>query len=106
MIDAILESPGALLAGLAILGLGYLIKYREWTVLIAGYDESTDLPRPVAADIVGSLAIRIGIATALFGVLAAVVSVPEAIAAAFLAIVVFGVARAIYRLQTYRPAPA
>lgn len=104
MIEAVAESPTALLAGLGIVVLGYLIKYREWTVLIAGYDTSSDVPRTVAADIVGNLAIRVGVATAAFGVLAALVSIPEAVAVVFVAVVGLGAVRAIYRLRTYRPA--
>lgn len=106
MFGAILESPEALLAGLGILILGYLIKYREWMFLIAGYDASTEVPKLVAASIVGNLAIRVGIATMLFGVFTAGTSIPEAIAFAFAVIVLFAATRAIYRLQTYQAAPA
>lgn len=106
MIEAILESPEALLAGFGIALLGYLIKYREWTFLIAGYDASTEVPKSVAASIVGNLAIRVGIATMLFGVFAAVTSIPQAIAFAFSVLILVAVARAIYRLQTYQAAPA
>lgn len=104
MIGSVMESPEALLAGLGIVVLGYLIRYRERTVLIAGYDASSEVPKSVAANIVGNLAIRVGVATAVFGVLAAVTSIPEAIVAGFVAIVVLGTARSIYRLQTYQPA--
>ncbi|AHG02271.1 hypothetical protein HALLA_20430 (plasmid) [Halostagnicola larsenii XH-48] len=106
MIEAILESPEALLAGLGIFILGYVIKYREWSFLIAGYDASTEVSKSVAASVVGNLAIRVGIATMLFGVFAAGSSIPEAVAFAFAAFVLLAAARAIYRLQTYQTAPA
>lgn len=106
MIEAVLQSPEALLAGFAILILGYLIKYQEWTFLIAGYDASTEVPKSLAANIVGNLAIRVGVATMLFGVFAAVTSIPQAVAFAFAALIFLTVARAIYRLQTYQASPA
>ncbi|WP_276255518.1 hypothetical protein [Halomontanus rarus] len=104
MIDSVIESPEALLAGVGIVVLGYLIKYREWTFLIAGYDASSKVPQSVAANIVGNLAIRVGVATSVFGVVAAVASIPEAIVFAFVAIIALGATREIYRLQTYQPA--
>lgn len=104
MIGSVVESPGALLAGLGIVVLGYLIKYREWTVLVASYDASSDVPKTVAADVVGGMAIRVGVATAVFGVIAAVVSIPEVAVLAFAVVVGFGAVRAVYRLRTYQPA--
>ncbi|MBZ6495987.1 DUF3784 domain-containing protein [Natrinema longum] len=105
MIESLAESPETVLVGLGTVLLGYLIKYREWTFLIAGYDTSTDVPKGVAANIVGNLAIRVGVATIAFGLVAAGRSVPEAVALAFAAIVLLGAGRTIYRLQTYQKTP-
>ncbi|WP_248896257.1 hypothetical protein [Haloplanus halobius] len=45
-------------AGVLLLILGSLIRFREWTVPIAGYDETSPVPAAVAADAVGSTVLR------------------------------------------------
>lgn len=103
MIEGLIGSPEGLLIGIVTLLLGYLIKYQEWTFLIAGYDDSSRVPKHVAADIVENFAIRVGIAVASFGAIVAVASVPEAIILACVAIIVLGTPRVIYRLHTLSP---
>lgn len=91
----------AVLVGIVVLITGYLIKYREWTFLIAGYDTSVDVPPAVAGDIVGSFTIRAGVAVVALGVITAVVTLSDLLVLILTGILVIGVIRVIYRLRTY-----
>jgi len=92
---------GALLAA-----LGALIKFRQWTFLVAGYDRSSSVPKEVVADVVGSTVLRIGLAAIGLGVAFTLVDAPSYVATLFEAVVVFAVARLLYRLRTYSPSNA
>ena len=51
-----ISEPSAVVGGFGVggvlLAFTYLIKIREWTFLIAGYDGSVNLPQKIAATIV------------------------------------------------------
>ena len=90
-------------AGALVIALGYLIRYREWTFLIAGYDDTSPVPSDVAANIVGNTVLRIGIAALVIGITFAVTDPPAILSGIFAAVVVLAVARLLYRLNTYSP---
>lgn len=98
--------PGSvewLASGAVLVALGALIRFGGWTFLIAGYDESSPVPKEVAASMVGSTVLRLGIAVVAFGVLAAVSALPEYAGAALGAVVLLAVGQLLYRLNTYTP---
>ncbi|SDF75266.1 hypothetical protein [Halorientalis regularis] len=90
-------------AGALLLALGYLIRFREWTFLLAGYDETSPVPSDVAASVAGNTVLRIGVAALVVGGAYAVADPPAALSTVFAAVVVLDVARLIYRLNTYSP---
>ena len=90
-------------AGALLLVLGYLIRFREWTFLLAGYDETSPVPAEVAANVAGNTVLRIGVAALVVGGAYAVANPPAYLSGIFAAIVVLDVARLIYRLNTYSP---
>ncbi|WP_253736666.1 DUF3784 domain-containing protein [Halohasta salina] len=94
------EAIGAFGTGGVVLIIGYLIKFRHWTFLIAGYDQSLSIPEDVAADIAGSSILRIGIATVAWGVVEAVTTPPNYLGLLFAAAVIGAVGRLVYRLNT------
>jgi hypothetical protein len=93
---------GYLGAGALLLVLGYLIRFREWTFLIAGYDATAEVPSSVAASITGNTVLRIGIAAVVVG-LAFAVTDPPALTSTIYTVVVLAVVRLLYRLNTYTP---
>jgi len=95
-----------LATGAFVAALGALIRFRNWTFLVAGYDDSTDVPEDVVASVVGNMALRVGIAVAAFGVVASYVDPPTYLALVVGVAVVAEAARAVYRLNTYAPANA
>ncbi|SEO24444.1 hypothetical protein SAMN05216388_101012 [Halorientalis persicus] len=86
-----------------LLVLGYLIRFREWTFLLAGYDETSPVPSAVAANVAGNTVLRIGVAALVVGGAYAVTNPPASLSGLFAAVVVLDVARLIYRLNTYSP---
>jgi hypothetical protein len=98
--------PGAvewLASGAVLVALGALIRFGGWTFLIAGYDESSPVPKHVAASLVGNTVLRLGAAVFAFGVLAAVTTLPEYAGAVLGVAIVLAVVRMLYRLNTYTP---
>jgi putative flippase GtrA len=91
-------------AGLVLLIVGVLIKFRGWTFLLAGYDETSPVPDEVVADVAGNTILRIGLAAIVLGVLIVITNVPSYLPTAFGGIIVLAVVRMIYRLRTYSPA--
>jgi len=94
------EAIGAVGTGGVVLIIGYLIKYRHWTFLIAGYDQSRSVPDDVVAEIAGSSVLRIGIATVAWGVIEVVTTPPDYLGLLFAAAVIGAVGRLVYRLNT------
>lgn len=83
---------------------GVLIKFRGWTFLLAGYDETAPIPDDVVANVAGNTVLRIGIAALVLGALVTVTEIPSRLPLVFGVIVFLDVARLIYRLNTYTPA--
>jgi len=85
---------------------GYLVKFRQWTFLLSGYDRTSPVPDDVIADIAGNTVLRIGLAAIGLGAVVAVADPPAYLSTVFGAAVLFAVVRLLYRLRTYNPAEA
>ncbi len=94
-------------SGGLLVALGYLIRFRGWTFLIAGYDDSVDIPADLAANATGNTMLRIGLGTVALGILEAVSDPPEVVWLVYIVAVTVDTARLVYRLNTYeaRAAP-
>jgi len=90
-------------AGAFLLVLGYLIRFREWTFLLAGYDETSPVPSEVAASVAGNTVLRLGLAAVVVGGAFAVADPPAYLSGVFAALVVLEIGRLLYRLNTYSP---
>ncbi|OYR76337.1 hypothetical protein DJ84_22375 [Halorubrum ezzemoulense] len=99
-------SSGAL-EWLAVGGLltiaGVLIKFRGWTFLLAGYDETGEIPDSAVRDIAGNTVLRVCLAVFVFGVLTSVTNPPsylDVLIGAGIGLAVLGM---IFRLNTWSP---
>ena len=92
-----------LAAGALLVVLGALIKFRGWTFLLAGYDQTSEVPDEVVSDVAGNTVLRIGLATVAFGVIFSVSSPPSYLGVVFEVVVVLAVLRLLYRIRTYTP---
>lgn len=90
-------------AGLVLLTAGALIKFRGWTFLLAGYDETSPVPDEVVADIAGNTILRIGIAAIALGILIITIDIPSYLPVVFGGLIFLAVVRMIYRIRTYTP---
>jgi len=88
--------------GLLIIA-GVLIKFRGWTGLIAGYDETSTVPDDVVQDAVGNTVLRVGIAVFVFGILVSVMTLPSYLGLLVGAVIVLDVLRLVYRVNTWSP---
>lgn len=86
--------------GATILVVGYLIRFREWTFLVAGYDPGAGVDPEYVARVVGNTVIRVGLATLAVGVVAAFGVTSPFVWAAFAVAVAIAVARTVYRVRT------
>lgn len=102
MITPLTVGEGWFAVGGLFLVLAYLIKVREWTFLIAGYDETVNIPRGLAANVVGNFILRVGIAAVVIGVVGTVMEISN-LGLIFAAVVIIDLIRVIYRLNTYVP---
>lgn len=92
-----------LAVGAVLAAVGALIKFRQWTFLIAGYDRTSPVPEEAVADIAGNTVLRIGLAAVAVGAVFAFADPPSYLGAVFGVVVVLAVARLVYRLNTYAP---
>jgi hypothetical protein len=102
-------SSGALswlAAGLFLLILGVLIRFRGWLFLLAGYDESSSVPDDVVQVIAGNTVLRVSIAALVVGVLMSVMNPPSYLGVLVGIAIVLDVLRMIYRLNTWTPQAA
>jgi hypothetical protein len=97
---------GWLGAGALLVVMGALIKYRGWTFLVAGYDETASIPDDVVANVAGNTVLRIGIAVVVVGVVNVVTSPPSYLSLLVAGGIVLATARLVYRLNTYTPPAA
>lgn len=88
-------------SGGVLLLFGYLIRVRGWAFLVAGYDDSVDVPEDVAANMVGNACLRIGIATVAIGGLQSVRDPTVLLWTIYGVAVVLASARLVYRFYTY-----
>jgi hypothetical protein len=90
--------------GGVLLAFAYLIKIREWTFLIAGYDGSVTVPQKIAATIVGNFLGRVGVASFVIGIITAIPSSnigTGGLSLVFAVVVAIDSMRVVYRLNTY-----
>lgn len=92
--------------GLLLLILGVLIRFRGWTFLLAGYDESSSIPDDVVQVIAGNTVLRVSIAALAVGVLMSVMNPPSYLTVLVGIVIVLDVLRMIYRLNTWSPQAA
>jgi len=95
-----------LATGALLLVLGALVKFKQWAFLIAGYDESSPVPKEVASNLVGNTVLRLGVALLVVGGIASLTTLPEYMSTIITVVVVLAVVRLLYRLNTYTPAEA
>lgn len=100
MIDVSADALEWLAVGTLLTIAGALIKFRGWTFLLAGYDETAAVPDDVVRNIAGSTILRIGLAVFAFGVLVSVTNPPSYLGMLVGAAIVLAVLRMIYRVNT------
>jgi hypothetical protein len=104
MISELSATGSWFVVGGVLLVFAYLVRVREWTFLIAGYDDSVDVPREIAASIVGNLLARVGVASFLVGITAAMTTGGldvTNLSFVFAVVVTIDSLRAVYKLNTY-----
>jgi hypothetical protein len=92
--------------GVLLVAIGALIKYRGWTFLLAGYDETAAIPDDVVANVAGNTVLRIGIVALVVGVIYVVTSPPSYFWLLVTGVIVIDTARLVYRVNTYTPSAA
>lgn len=90
-----------LVVGIGVLVLGYLIKFRGWTFLLAGYDPSAVTEEEALADLAGGTILRIGLAVIVFGGISAAGLTTPIIEGVFAIVIILAVAQLIYRSRAY-----
>ncbi|WP_436931396.1 hypothetical protein [Halosimplex halobium] len=106
MVPSSSPAVGTAAVGVVALVVGALVRYRGWTFLVAGYDETSPIPEDVVAEMAGSTVLRVGVATVALGVVEAVTTPPDYLGTIFGLAVAVAVARLVYRLNTYAPGAA
>lgn len=96
-----LSGEAAIAAGVGVgtVFVGYLIRFRGWTFLVAGYDRTVGVDDELVADVVGSMVLRVGLATLAVAALAAFGSLTDLVELVFVAAVLLEVGRTVYRLN-------
>jgi hypothetical protein len=90
-----------IVVGVGILILGYLIKFRGWTFLLAGYDPDAITDEDAVADLAGGTIMRISIAVIVFGAITATGTTTPVLETIFGVVILVAVARLIYRMRKY-----
>lgn len=80
---------------------GALIKFRGWTFLLAGYDESSSIPDDVVQNVAGNTILRIGIAVLAVGVLESTMRPPPSLGVLVGTAIALDVLRMVYRVNTW-----
>lgn len=91
----------AILSGIGVLVLGYLIKFHGWTFLLAGYDPNAVTDEEALVNLAGGTVMRIGVAVIAFGALSAAELTTPIIAGIFAAVILIATVRLIYRTRKY-----
>ncbi|EMA46761.1 DUF3784 domain-containing protein [Halococcus saccharolyticus] len=102
----VLPESGALtvLVGLGVLVLGYLIKFRGWTFLLAGYDPNAVTDEAALADLAGGTIIRIGLTVVVFGIVTAVGATSSLLDTVFAIAILVAAVRLVYRVRKHTTA--
>ncbi len=87
-------------AGLLLL-VGYLIRFRGWVSLVAGYDPESDVPPEFAGRVVGNAVLRVGVGTGIVGAGVASGTASSLLWVLYVLGVLVETGRAVYRLNTY-----
>lgn len=90
-----------ILVGVGVLFLGYLIKFRGWTFLLAGYDPNTVTDEDALADLAGGTLLRISIVIIVFGGLTAAGLTAPILEPIIAVVIIIAVLRLIYRSRRY-----
>lgn len=105
-----IELSSSALEWLAVGGLltfaGALIKFRGWTFLLAGYDQTASVPDSVVQNVAGNTVLRIGIALIVVGIIGSVTDLPSYLDVLLGAAILLEVLRLLYRLHTWSPKAA
>jgi len=100
----LLDLHGAVYIGSLCVVLGFCMAVFNWTFLIAGYDDSTEIPATVAGRMVGGFMMLIGTVTASYGVILTRYGPPDWIGLLLALFVLAVTGQLIYRLNTYERA--
>jgi hypothetical protein len=92
-----------LVAGGLLTVLGALIRFRGWTFLLVGYDETSRVPDDVAQQVAGNTVLRVGIAVFAFGLFTTVTNPPAFLGSILGSVILVAVLRLLYRLNTWAP---
>ncbi|SFH06319.1 hypothetical protein SAMN04488063_0058 [Halopelagius inordinatus] len=102
-----MELPSEALEWLAVGCLltvaGALIKFRGWTFLLAGYDETAPVPESVVRNVTGNTLLRVGIAVFVVGIVESVTNPPSYLGVVVGVAIALEVARLLYRLNARSP---
>jgi hypothetical protein len=85
---------------------GALIRFRGWTFLLAGYDESSSVPDNMVQNVAGNTVLRVGIAVFVVGILESLTTAPSDLGVLVGIVIVLDVLRLLYRLNTWSPQAA
>ncbi|QLH76213.1 DUF3784 domain-containing protein [Halosimplex rubrum] len=103
MAPALPNGAESIAIGGALAAVGYLIAVRGWTFLVAGFDRTSAADPEAVGDIVGNAVIRVGVALAVVGALAAAGRAPDLLYTALAAVILLVVARTLYRVNVVVP---
>jgi len=94
-------SPETTYLGSVFVVFGYLLAVHEWAFLVAGYDDSSGIPREVVTDMVGRFALLVGLATIGFGAILRGSGAFDRYGPVFAVIVFLATFGLIYRLNAH-----
>jgi hypothetical protein len=92
-----------LVVGSLLAFAGALIKFRGWTFLLAGHDETAAIPERVVQNVAGNTVLRIGIVVFLVGIVESVTNPPPYLDVLVEVGIALMVLRMLYRLYTWSP---
>lgn len=95
------SSVVTVLIGIGILVAGYLIKFRGWTFLLAGYDPNAVTDEEALADLAGETILHIGLAVIAFGGAVAAELTRPVVEGIFAVAILIAAGRLIYRARAY-----
>ncbi|MFC7141178.1 hypothetical protein ACFQMA_15240 [Halosimplex aquaticum] len=103
MTPALSNGAVSIATGVALVVVGYLVRFHGWTFLIAGFDRTSAADPDAVGDVVGSAVIRVGVAVGVVGGLTVAGHGSDVLDLALTAAVVLVVARTLYRVNVVLP---